>query len=143
MARRILFDINVLLDVLTEREPFYLLASELWAKAERREIEGVVAAASIPTTYYLLRHFAGHAKALTGVKMVRDIFEMIELDRSMIDQSIDSRFNDLEDAIQACAAARAKAEFIVTRDAKGFKKSDVPAISPEALMAMLSKRHPV
>lgn len=137
MTQRILFDINVLLDVLTEREPFYLVASELWAKAERREIEGIVATASIPTIYYLLRHIAGHTKSVSGVKMVRDIFELVELDRSMIDQVIDSRFNDLEDAIQACAALRAKAAFIVTRDANGFKNSDVPAISPEALLVML------
>lgn len=137
MTQRIFFDINVLLDVLTEREPFYFVASELWAKAERREIQGVVAAASIPTIYYLLRHIAGHTKAVAGVKMVRDIFELVELDRSMIDQAIDSRFNDLEDAIQSCAALRAKAAYIVTRDAKAFKNSDVSAISPEAMMGML------
>lgn len=135
MARRILFDINILLDVLTMREKFHIAAGQLWAKAETREIEGIVSAASIPTIYYLLRQFGDHAKALKGIKAVRDIFEVVSLDPSMIDQAIDSPIRDLEDAIQSCAATRAKADFIVTRDARGFRKSDVPAISPEALLA--------
>jgi len=139
MAMRILFDINILLDVLTRREPFHIAASDLWARAERREIQGVISAASIPTIYYLLRHLAGHDKAMTGIKAVRSIFEIIALDQSMVDQSIDNPTADLEDAIQACAAIRAKADYIVTRDAKGFRKSDVPAVSPEALLLMLKK----
>jgi predicted nucleic acid-binding protein len=139
MACRVLFDINILLDVLTRREPFHIMATELWARAERREIEGVISAASIPTIYYLLTHLADQDKAMVGVRAVRDIFEIIALDQTLVDQAIDHPASDLEDAIQACAAIRAKADYIVTRDAKGFRKSHVPAISPEALLANLDR----
>lgn len=135
MMRRIFFDTNILLDMLTEREPFFESAAALWAMAEKRQIEGVVSAMSLPTVYYLLRRVVGHRKAMTAIKGVRNVFEIVPLDKRMIDQALDGGFGDLEDGLQACAALYAEAECIVTRDPKGFRQSDVPAMSPEALVA--------
>jgi len=135
MKRRIFFDTNVLLDVLTRREPFFDHAAALWAMAERRQIDGMVSAMSLPTVYYLLRRIAGHAKATKAIKGIREVFDIVPLDREMIDQALDGGFDDLEDGIQACAAQRAEAQCIVTRDPKGFRRSQVPAIAPDKLIA--------
>lgn len=137
MSRCALFDINVLLDVLLDREPFSGPAAELWTFAEKREIVGCVSALSIPTCYDLLRRLTTHRKAMTGIKAIRDVFDVVALDAQLIDQAIDSGFADFEDAVQAYAAFRAGAECIVTRDPRGFKKSQVPVISPQAYLASL------
>lgn len=137
MSRRVFFDLNVLLDVLTCREPFFEDAAELWTLAERRRIEGVISAMSLPTAYYLLRRAAGRRKALSGLKAMRSIFEIVELDATLIDQAIAGGFADFEDGVQACSALRAEADCIVTRDARGFRKSDVPAVRPAELLASL------
>jgi len=138
MIRHVFFDTNILLDVLTERQPFFEDAALLWTMAEKRQIEGIVSAMSLPTAYYLLRRVVGHRKAITGIKAVRSIFEIVTLDHHMIDQAIDADYSDLEDGIQACAALRAGADCIVTRDPKGFRKSDVPVLAPETLIASLN-----
>ncbi len=138
MIHRVFFDTNILLDVLTEREPFFDEAAQLWSLAEKRQIEGLVSALSLPTAYYLLRHAAGHRKAITGIKAVRSIFDIVTLDQNMIDQAIGNDYPDLEDGIQACAALRAGADCIVTRDPKGFRKSDVPVLAPGTLIASLN-----
>lgn len=42
---------------------------------------------------------------------------------------------DYEDALQAAAAKACGADWLITRDAKGFAKSTVPAVSPSEFLA--------
>ena len=49
----ILIDINVLLDVLQKREPFYETSAGLLAAVESGQVRGLIAAHSIITLFYL------------------------------------------------------------------------------------------
>jgi len=42
--KRLLFDVNVVLDVLLDRKPFADTSSEVWAIVERGEAEGFLSA---------------------------------------------------------------------------------------------------
>ena len=48
-----LFDTNVILDVLLDREPFSDEASFLLSKVERAEIVGFICATTVTTIYYI------------------------------------------------------------------------------------------
>lgn len=61
---------------------------------------------------------------------------LIALDKQILDQAIDSRFKDLEDAIQYFSAVRARADCIVTRDADAFPRSDLPVLTPGELLTI-------
>jgi len=52
---RILFDTNVILDVLLAREPFVDVANQLFSKVENREIQGYVAAITLNNLFYIIR----------------------------------------------------------------------------------------
>lgn len=137
MIRRVFFDTNVLLDVLTDREPFVEAAAALWALAENRHLDGAMSAVSVPTIYYLIRRAAGHRKAVTAIRGMRAVFDIVPLDQTLIDQAIACEFPDFEDAVQSCAALRIDAQCIVTRDPKGFRKSEVRICTPEELLALI------
>lgn len=64
---KVLFDTNVILDVLLDREPFSAAASLLLAKAEQDEIAGFACATTITTIYYL-------AAKMLGAKMASCLF---------------------------------------------------------------------
>jgi len=53
---KILFDTNVILDVLLERKPFVKSALYLLSKVERSEINGFLCATTITTIYYLTKN---------------------------------------------------------------------------------------
>lgn len=53
--RRPLLDINILLDVLGQREPFVADAAKMWTAVETGRITGLVSADSFTTVYFLLR----------------------------------------------------------------------------------------
>ena len=52
---RVLIDLNVLLDVLMRREPYFGNAARIWALVESGQVEGCVAGHSFTTLYYLYR----------------------------------------------------------------------------------------
>ena len=53
MKRRILVDLNVVLDVLLDRAPRAEAAAAVWAAVEKGEAEGLLAAHSVTTLHYL------------------------------------------------------------------------------------------
>ena len=63
--KRILLDVNVVLDVLLDRAPFADMSSEVWAVVERGEAEGLLSAHALTTLHYL------NAKAVGG-RMARE-----------------------------------------------------------------------
>jgi len=136
MSDRLFFDINVLLDHLLDREPFADDATELWSMAERGEVTGCIAALSFNFIYYIVRHEADERTARRAIKGLRDVFEVVEVDAQVINQAIDSPFKDFEDGIQHACVLRAAATHLLTRDEKGFRRSDVPVISPDAYLAL-------
>ena len=61
---KILFDTNVILDVLLDREPFSSIAAKLFSRVETGEITGYVCATTITTLHYLTRKVVGDELAL-------------------------------------------------------------------------------
>jgi len=51
---KVLFDLNIILDVLQKREAFYDFSARSLARAETGDIQGWLAAHSISTLFYLI-----------------------------------------------------------------------------------------
>jgi predicted nucleic acid-binding protein len=135
--RRPLIDINVLLDVLGEREPFLADAERIWTAAETKQIDGLISADSFSTLYYLLRQASNARTAQRGISLLLSVFEVVELDKQILQQALDSPVKDFEDAIQYHCAVRGKADCIVTRDLRHYRNADLPVMSPDAFLAAL------
>ena len=76
---RILFDTNVILDVLLERKPFVESALYLMAEVERSRINGLICATTITTIYYLLKKALKQKEATRHIKTLLSLFEILKL----------------------------------------------------------------
>ncbi|MGD9091301.1 MAG: PIN domain-containing protein [Anaerolineales bacterium] len=63
----VFFDINILLDVLQRRNPFYETSASLLATAETGQIQGYIAAHTITTLFDLIKKDQSSAKARTVI----------------------------------------------------------------------------
>jgi predicted nucleic acid-binding protein len=135
---KVFLDANILLDILARREPFYRNAARIGTLVEAGKIEGIVAAFSIPTVFYLVRRKTDVRAAHEALKWIRDFFTLATCDDKVIYQAMDAGWQDFEDAVQYFSACRAEASLLVTRDEGHFRGSDLPVVSPEALLASLS-----
>jgi predicted nucleic acid-binding protein len=136
MKQRLFIDINVLLDVLTNRQPHYAASAAVWDAVEKGWVQGFISANSVTTLYYLMRKHSGAALAMKGIRLVCDIFDIPAMDKSLIQQAIHASWSDFEDAVQHESALRAKATVIVTRDPRHFRQASIPVMSPEELLAI-------
>jgi len=133
----ILFDTNVILDVMLDRKPFAAPASQLLSLVEQEEISGKICATTVTTIHYLSTEILGNNKSKNQIKNLITLFGIASVNRTVIENALNSHFTDFEDAVIYHAANHAGAEAIVTRDPKGFKKSKLPVYSPVDLLRIL------
>ena len=136
--KRILFDTNVVLDILLDRQPCAEASSAVWAAVETGVSEGMLAAHAVTTIHYLVRKEMGSGKARRIISAILRVFGVAAVDGAVVREALQLPLSDFEDAVTAAAARVAGCECIVTRDPKGFRGSPVPALTPQALTPLLN-----
>lgn len=137
--KRILFDTNVVLDVLLDRQPYVEASAAAWAAVETGISEGMLAAHAVTTIHCLVRKEMGNMKARRIVSAILRVFGVATVDGAVVQEALQLPLSDFEDAVTAAAARLAGCECIVTRDPKGFRGSPVRALTPEAVTPLLDK----
>jgi predicted nucleic acid-binding protein len=140
---KILFDTNVILDVLLDREPFSDDAALLMSLVEKSDIIGFICATTVTTIHYLAAKALGHQAASRHIRTLLALFVVAPVNRVVLEGAAASKFKDFEDAVLHESAIHAGAEYIVTRNSADFKKSKIPIFSPTDLintMESLNKR---
>ena len=136
---KVLFDINVILDVLLDRKPHAEASAAAWTAVETGVSEGLLSAHAVTTIHYLVRKELGAAKTMRIVSAMLKVFGVAAVDSAVIQEALHLSFSDFEDAVTAAAARLAGCDYIVTRDPKGFRRSPVRSLTPEALTPILSR----
>jgi|SRR5579872_394672 len=135
--KRVLFDTNVILDVLLDRQPYAEASAAVWAAVETGNTEGMLAAHAVTTIHYLIRKEMGAIKAKRIVSSILTVFGVAAVDGTVVQEALQLPLSDFEDSVTAAAARLAGCECIVTRDPKGFRGSPVRSLTPEAVMPLL------
>lgn len=128
--KRVLFDANVVLDVLLKREPWVKDAQALWQANDERRLVGYITASTVLDIFYVARKLAGLELAHQAAQVCLEAFEICVVDRLALEQAAALPGTDLEDNLQIVSADRAALDAIITRDSQGFKHSPVPALTP-------------
>lgn len=131
---KILFDTNVILDLLLDRKPFAERAQRLFEKVESGEMDAYIGATTVTTLDYLLTKALSAKQATRIIKKLLKLFEVASVNRLVLEDALDSGFLDFEDAVLHAAAMHCGVQAIVTRDEKGFNKAQIAIYSPEALL---------
>lgn len=132
---KVLFDTNIVLDLLLDRQPFVERAQLLFEKIESGQWQGYLGATTITTLDYLLTKTLSTKNAAQIVKKLLKLFDIAPVTRLVLEDALESEFLDFEDAVLHAAAVHSGAQAIVTRDEKGFLKARLPVYSPEALLS--------
>jgi predicted nucleic acid-binding protein len=133
---RVLFDLNMILDVLLRRESFFTDAARIWALAETDQIEGFVAAHSFTTLFYLYRHQVDHQSAYQAIRNMLRVFDVAGVDRMVIEKACDLGWHDFEDAVQSMAARGATCDYLVTRNPEDYQERNLTIILPADFLAV-------
>jgi predicted nucleic acid-binding protein len=136
-APKILIDTNVVLDVLQARIPFYDASKRLLAAAETGRIEGMIAAHTVTTLFYLISKDKSTAQAHATITNLLQFLKVASVDQSTIEQALNLSYQDFEDAVQMISAIQSKCDFLVSRNKDDFKPALLPVISPVDMLSVL------
>ena len=134
---RVLVDTNVIMDALSQREPFYANGKRVIKLCERDDVEGILAAHSVTNLFYLLRKYFTNDELRDILLGLCGIFSVEGIDKEKLMLALKNKgFSDFEDCLQAECAFIAEAEYIITRNGKDFANSRVPCIRPEEFCSL-------
>ncbi|AEF84368.1 PIN domain protein [Treponema primitia ZAS-2] len=83
----------------------------------------------------ILRHKKLVMSRLKALLETVDIAAVTDVE---IRRAIDLAWTDFEDCVQFTAGERLAASYITTRDAGDFAQSEIPTVSPEQFLAMIT-----
>jgi len=132
---KVLFDTNVVLDVLLAREPFVETAAQLLALVDAGRIEGSVCATTITTVHYLAAKSIGSGRTKSLLRDLVTMFDVACVDRQVLARALDLDIADFEDAVLHEAGRASGVTAIVTRNAKDFEAATIPVFEPSELLA--------
>jgi len=137
--RRLLIDVNVVLDVLLDRRPFADSSSAVWAAVEHGEAEGLLSAHAVTTLHYLNARAVGARAARETTEALLSVFNVAGVDEAVLASALALNWPDFGDAVTAAAARKAKCDAIVTRNPRDFAKSPVRVLAPSEAVAWLHR----
>jgi len=137
---KVLFDTNVVLDLLLDREPFSLEAEILFSKVERKEIHGYLCATTITTIHYLLSKSLSAKELLSTLSSLFELFNIAMVDRKVLVAALKVNDVDFKDSVLYTSAYLSGVDVIITRDEKGFNKSNIPVYTPKEFIKFLTTK---
>jgi hypothetical protein len=135
----VLLDLNVVLDVILQRQPWVAEAAAVWNAHHSGRIRGHLVATSLTNLFYIARRFLGRDDARQAVRVGLQTFTILAVDEALLRQADALPGDDLEDNLQLAAATAFQLDALVTRDQSGFPGAAVPVLTPTDLLARLAQ----
>ncbi len=135
---KVFLDVNVVLDVLLDRQPWVASARALWKACDEGRATGYVSAISLPTLFYIVRKAAGLDNAFDAIDLCLQTFEICAVDGLILTNACSMAGSDFEDNVQIACAVQMGVDAIVSRDVKGLNNPHVPVRSPDEIVALLA-----
>ena len=134
---KLLLDINVLLDVLLQREPWAESAAHLLTKIERGEASGFVAGHTLTTIHYIVSRARDRHSAAAAISDLLRFLDVVPVEKVDFSQALVLPIDDFEDAVQGAAALKIGVDYVVTRDEAGFRALSIPSVNPGEILSLL------
>ncbi|HAH56455.1 MAG TPA: PIN domain nuclease [Flavobacterium sp.] len=134
---KLFLDANVVLDLILKREPFFDNIAEIVTIAENKNFTLCFSSVTFVNVNYIACKFTDKKYVLESLKKVRVLFDVLSVSETEIDKALYSNFNDFEDAVQHYCALKNNCDYIITRDSKDFKNSEIPFLTPTEFLASI------
>ena len=132
---KVFLDTDVILDFLLDRTSFSEASVFLLTLGDMGKIELYSSGLVFSNCYYILRKISTHLKVIDALQSLGSFIEFAPVDHQVVLNALHSSFIDFEDAVQNAAASSAGVRFLITRNIKDYKKSDLAVMTPEEYLA--------
>jgi predicted nucleic acid-binding protein len=136
---RLLIDTNLLVDYFGGRQPF----CKSWDKINAMQLAGAAelwaSAESYTDVFYLLRKAVGSDRLQAMFLESLDFINVCSIDAGDVRVAAERSWPDFEDCLIDVCAEKVKADYIISRDEKGFVRSRTEVFSPDGFFSHLEE----
>jgi len=138
--KKLFIDTNIVIDLLSRREPYYKESAELFSLADRKKVEISISSLTVANTSYVLLRQLKSNKVKEVLRKLRLVVDVLPLDNKIIGLALnDETFTDFEDGLQYFTAIEHEQEMIITRNLKDYKSSQIPVMTARQFLKTLRK----
>ncbi len=127
---RALFDTDVVLDLVLDREPFVEAAAALFESHEQGRVDGYISGITLVNVFYVARKIKGSGGARRAVEELLATLNVCPLDQTALENAQRLAFTDYEDAVQHACAIAGNLDAIVTRNLDDYKNASLLVFTP-------------
>jgi len=136
--KKVFIDTNIVIDLLSKREPFYNESADIFSLADKKIIKLSISSLTIANTSYTLLRHTNSKNAKEILRKLRLIVKILPLDNKIIGIALnDDSFSDFEDGLQYFTAIENSQDIIITRNLRDFKASRLPVMSARQFLETL------
>ena len=132
---RVFVDTNVLLDMICQREGFKEDADTIFRYCIEDKLKIVMSALTLINANYTAHKYGYSWDEL--LERICGYVEISTIDDGIFMNALYSNSSDLEDAVQYYSAKMSGADYIITRDVKGFVNSTITVLTPKDFLSVL------
>ncbi len=140
MKEEVFIDTDVILDLVFERDPFFVDAQKIMALIERNEIVGYTSSLILANCYYIISSNRNRNVAAKTLSKLRSILQILPFTDKEIGESLNSNMKDFEDGVQYFIAINHGLRTIITRNISDYKGVDINIFLPNEYLNQSMKK---
>lgn len=135
----LLLDTNVFIDYVGRKPSFFADAERVVAAGYFGDAKLWVSVQSLKDAFYVLERYLDSRKIQRAFLNACEVITPVGLSADDALRAARLEWDDYKDCLIALCAEKARADYLITRDTKGFARSSVPAMTPAEWLGMMRR----
>jgi predicted nucleic acid-binding protein len=131
---KIFADTDIILDLLSNREPFYTHAAYLFSEADKGKTQLYVSSLSFSNLNYILLRQYSSDQARKKLLKFKTLVTVLAVTDKVVELALSSDFKDFEDGLQYFTAIENNIKTLLTRNLKDYKTAEIPVMTAEQFL---------
>ena len=130
MKIKIFIDTDIILDIVFERQPFFIHSQKILSLIEKNYFIGFTSSLILANCYYIISSIKNKNIAAKTISKLRSILTVLPFTDKEIGESLNSNIKDFEDGVQYFITIKNKLDTIITRNISDYKNVEINVFMP-------------
>ncbi|HRN42539.1 MAG: PIN domain-containing protein [Flavobacteriales bacterium] len=131
---KVFVDTDIILDLLSKREPFYTYSAHLFSEADKGKIKIHVSSLSFSNLNYILTRQYSADQARKKLLKFKTLVTVLAVTDKVVELALSSDFKDFEDGLQYFTAIENNLKTLLTRNLKDYKSAEITVMTAEQFL---------
>ena len=131
---KVFVDTDIILDLLSNREPFYIHSAHLFSAADSGKTRIYVSSLSFSNLNYILSKQYSVDQARKKLLKFKTLVTVLAVTDKVVELALSSDFKDFEDGLQYFTAIENNIKTLLTRNLKDYRTADISVMTAEQFL---------